>query len=53
MSNLRIKEDILVAGSFQYDGKDILVPEDCTGLGVRIDQQKLDQRTIDRFVLEV
>lgn len=53
MSNLRIKEDILVAGSFQYDGKDILVPKDCTGLGVKIDQQKLEQRTLDRFVLEV
>jgi hypothetical protein len=33
MSNLRIKEDILVADSFQYDGKDILVPQDCRGWG--------------------
>jgi muconate cycloisomerase len=53
MSNLRIKEDILVADSFQYDGKDILVPQDCSGLGVRIDEKKLEQRTIDHFVMEL
>ncbi|MDH3674278.1 MAG: chloromuconate cycloisomerase, partial [Anaerolineae bacterium] len=52
MSNLRIKEDILVPDSFQYDGKDIVVPQDCRGLGVKIDEEKLAQRTIDRFVLE-
>jgi muconate cycloisomerase len=53
MSNLRIKEDILVADSFQYDGKDILVPKDCRGLGVRIDEEKLERRTLDRFVFEL
>ena len=52
MSNLRIKEDILVPDSFQYDGKDIVVPQDCRGLGVKIDEEKLAQRTIDQFVLE-
>ena len=53
MSNLRIKEDILVDGSFQYDGKDILIPEDWIGLGVKIDEEKLEQHTLDRFVLEL
>lgn len=53
MSNLRIQEDILVDGSFQYDGRDILVPHDCTGLGVFIDEEKLADRTLDHFVLEV
>jgi muconate cycloisomerase len=53
MSNLRIKEDILVDGSFQYDGRDILVPADCKGLGVKINKEKLEQRTLDRFVLEL
>ncbi len=53
MSNLRIKEDILAPGSFQYDGKDILVPLDGHGLGVRVDEEVLDKRTIDSFVLEI
>jgi muconate cycloisomerase len=52
MSNLRIKEDILAADSFQYDGKDICVPLDCTGLGVVMDEEKLGRRTLERFVLE-
>ncbi len=53
MSNLRIKEDILVADSFQYDGRDILVPTQCSGLGVKIDEKKLEQRTVDQFALEL
>ena len=53
MSNLRIKEDILVEDSFQYDGKDILVPQDCKGLGVKIDEEKFERRTLERFVLEI
>jgi len=53
MSNLRIKEDILVADSFQYDGKDILLPENCTGLGIKLDEEKLERRTLDRFTLEI
>lgn len=52
MSNLRIKEDILVEDSFQYDHKDILVPQDCQGLGVKIDEEKLERRTLERFILE-
>jgi muconate/chloromuconate cycloisomerase len=53
MSNLRIKEDILVEDSFQYDDEDILVPQDCKGLGVKIDEEKLERRTLERFVLEI
>jgi muconate cycloisomerase len=51
MSNLRIKEDILAPHSFTYKDKDILVPEHCTGLGVKLDEKKLEQRTLDRFTL--
>jgi muconate cycloisomerase len=51
MSHLRIKEDILVAHSFQYDGKDMLVPKQCAGLGVEIDEDKLQKRTLERFTL--
>lgn len=51
MSNLRIKEDILEEGSFHYDGKDILVPQACAGLGVVVDEAKLAARTIDQFEL--
>ncbi|MCP4168888.1 MAG: hypothetical protein GY759_23740 [Chloroflexi bacterium] len=53
MSNLRMKEDILVRNSFQYDEKNILIPEDCKGLGVQIDEEILDRRTLDRFVLKI
>jgi muconate cycloisomerase len=53
MSNLRIDEDILVPGSFQYDGKNILVPRDCKGLGVKMDDERLDQLTKDHFTLEI
>ena len=53
MSHLRIQEDILRADSFKYDGKDILVPSDRAGLGVDIDEEKLERRTLDRFVLEL
>ena len=53
MSHLRIKEDILIDGSFQYDGKDMLVPQECAGLGVQIDEEKLERRTLERFVLEI
>ncbi len=52
MSNLRIKEDILVADSFQYEGRDILVPLACKGLGVTIDEEKLARCKLDQFVLE-
>jgi muconate cycloisomerase len=53
MSNLRIKEDILASDSFAYDGKDILVPQDCVGLGVTLDEEKMAERTLDHFVLEI
>jgi len=53
MSNLRIKEDILTANSFQYDGKDILVPKQCAGLGVKLDHDKLAQLTLDHVILEI
>jgi muconate cycloisomerase len=53
MSNLRITEDILVEGSFKYDGRDILVPPGGAGLGVEIDEAKLEERTVDRFVLDL
>jgi len=52
MSNLRIQEDILAPGSFAYENKDILVPQQCAGLGITIDEAVLERRTIDRFVLE-
>lgn len=53
MSNLRMKGDILVPGSFQYDGKDILVPEHCAGLGIQLDEDEVARRTLDSFVLEL
>lgn len=53
MSHLRIKEDILAAGAFQYDGKEMIVPDDCHGLGVEIDEEKLERRTLERFVLDI
>ena len=53
MSHLRIQEDILQADSFEYDGKDILVPTHRPGLGVEIDEERLERRTLDRFVLEL
>ncbi len=52
MSNLRIKEDILAEGSFQYDGKNILVPQNCSGLGVKLDEAQLARLTLDTFTLE-
>lgn len=53
MSNLRIKEDILLAGNFKYDGRDILVPQDCKGLGLKINEEKLARDALDHFVLEI
>ena len=53
MSHLRIKEDILREDSFQYEGKNMLVPQECVGLGVKIDEEKLAKRTLERFVLEI
>ncbi|MCP4168895.1 MAG: dipeptide epimerase [Chloroflexi bacterium] len=53
MSNLRIKEDILPAGSFQYEGRNILVPEGIAGLGVKLDMEEVEKRTLDHFVLEL
>jgi muconate cycloisomerase len=53
MSHLRIKEDILTADAFQYAGKDMIVPDDCHGLGVALDQDKYERRTLDRFVLNL
>ena len=53
MSHLRIQEDILQADSFEYDGKDILVPTHRAGLGVEIDEERLERRTLDRFILEL
>ena len=52
MSNLRLKEDILVDGSFSYDGRDIIVPQNCVGLGVTLDEERFERRTLERFVLE-
>ncbi len=51
MSNLRLKQDILEPGSFHYDGRDILVPADCHGLGITLDEAALAERTVERFVL--
>lgn len=51
MSNLRIKRDVLPAGSFAYAGRDILVPADCTGLGVQLDERALSEMTLERIVL--
>ena len=53
MSNLRIKQDILEENSFRYDGRDILVPAQCSGFGVEIDEDELERRTVARFVEEV
>ena len=53
MSNLRIKAGVLADGAFQYDGTDILIPEQCSGLGVKLDEKKLEGRIVDRFVLEI
>ena len=53
MSNLRLKQDILTADSFQYDGRDLLVPVDCHGLGVRLNEALLAERTLERFVLSL
>ncbi len=53
MSNLRIKQDILLDGSFDYDGRDILVPTECAGLGIQIDEDELERRTVDRFVVSL
>lgn len=53
MSNLRIKEDILLDDSFEYDGKDLIVPQECAGLGVKIDEEKLARRTVEKIVLEL
>ena len=53
MSNLRIKRGVLADGAFQYDGTDILIPEQCAGLGVKLDEEKLEGRIVDRFVLEI
>jgi L-alanine-DL-glutamate epimerase-like enolase superfamily enzyme len=53
MSNLRMKSDILVPGSFQYDGRDILVPQQGAGLGVAIDEDELRRRAVDSFVLSM
>ncbi len=53
MSNLRIKAGVLADGAFQYDGTDILIPEQCAGLGVKLDEEKLEGRIVDRFVLEI
>lgn len=53
MSNLRIKQDILKPDSFKYEGRDILVPTDCHGLGIEIDEDQLETRTVDRFVAEL
>jgi len=53
MSNLRMKGDILVPGSFHYDGKDILVPDHCAGLGIRLDEDEVARRTLDSFTLEM
>jgi muconate/chloromuconate cycloisomerase len=53
MSNLRIKDDILLPDSFRYEGRNILIPEKCKGLGIRLDEEKLERRTLNRFVLEI
>lgn len=52
MSNLRMKGSILEPGAFNYDGKDILVPEHCAGLGVTLDQDEIERRTLASFVLK-
>lgn len=53
MSNLRMRRDILMPDSFRYDGKDILVPEHCAGLGVSIDEEELTRRAVAHFVMDV
>jgi muconate cycloisomerase len=53
MSNLRIKRDILKDGSFQYEGRDILIPTDRPGLGIQIDEDELESRTLEKFVAEL
>jgi len=42
---------VLAADSFTYVGRDILVPADCTGLGVRLDERALAEMTMERVVL--
>ena len=49
MSNLRIKQDILDADNFKYDGRDILVPQETVGLGVSVNEEELERRTVERF----
>jgi len=53
MSNLRIKEDILMPDSFAYNGKSICVPDHCEGLGVTIDESRLARRTREHFELTI
>lgn len=52
MSNLRITEDIVTPASFAYDGKSILVPEHCHGLGITLDEDIVARRTLERFVID-
>lgn len=51
MSNLRMKTQILAPDNFRYDGKDILVPEQCAGLGIVLDEEALDRYTLESFTL--
>lgn len=51
MSNLRITEDIVTPASFSYEGKIILVPDQCHGLGIILDEDIVRRRTIKRFVI--
>lgn len=53
MSNLRLKQDILMPNSFQYDGRDILIPAHCHGLGVAVDEALLAERTVERFEMSL
>ena len=53
MSNLRIQQDILRPNSFKYDGRDILVTTECAGLGIDLDEQDLERRIVDSFVVEL
>lgn len=53
MSNLRIKEDILLDESFQYDGRQIVIPGNCSGLGIQIDEEVFERRIVESVVVSL
>jgi muconate cycloisomerase len=44
----RLRDDILKE-PVRYDGGDIIVPQDCSGLGVKLDEHKMAKYTVDEF----